>query len=139
AALELLLFPSAGGGGNPLASVAGSISAGAGGVSLGGALGGSAGGGPPRPVPPSVVPTVLFVWGPGRVVPVRVTSLRITEKLYDALLNPIHAEAAIGLRVLTPEELAYVTGPLGDLAKIAYTYSQGLRQALAIANPANAA
>src|SRR5215831_7620568 len=68
AALELLLFPSTGGGGNALTSAAGSISVGAGGVSVGGALGGAAGGGTPRPVPPSVVPTVLFVWGPGRVL-----------------------------------------------------------------------
>jgi hypothetical protein len=43
------------------------------------------------------------------------------------------------LRVLTPDELAYVTGPLADVAKIAYKYSQGLREVLAIANLANAA
>ena len=87
---------------------------------------------------PHVLPTVLFVWGPGRILPVKVTSLTITEKLYDdLLLNPIHAEAQIGLQVLTPEELNYVTGPLAEVAKGAYVYSQGLRQALAIANLAN--
>ena len=85
------------------------------------------------------VPTVLFVWGPGRIVPVRVTSLTITEKFYDALLNPTYAEATLGLRVLTPEELLYVNGPLKEIAKGAYTYSQGLRQVLALANLANAA
>src|ERR1043166_2288005 len=94
---------------------------------------------PDRTVPLMQVPTVLFVWGPGRIVPVRVTSLSITEKLYDGLLNPIHAGASIGVRVLTPDELKWVTGPLGELAKVAYDYSQGLRQALAIANLANAA
>ena len=53
------------------------------------------------------MPTVLFVWGPGRIVPVRVTNLTITEKLYDALLlNPIHAEATIEIQVLTPEEVS---------------------------------
>jgi|SRR5882762_10307522 hypothetical protein len=130
AALEMLQYPV------PAAdnALVGAVSAAA--SAVGGAAGAAA---PERTVPAMQVPTVLFVWGPGRIVPVRVTSLSITEKLYDALLNPIHAEAAIGLRVLTPEELAYVTGPLGDLAKIAYTYSQGLRQALAIANLANAA
>ncbi len=65
------------------------------------------------------------------------TGLTITERLYDALLNPTHAEAQINLRVLTPEELLYVSGPLKEIARGAYKYSQGLRQALAIANLAN--
>jgi hypothetical protein len=53
------------------------------------------------------------------------------------LLNPIHADAQIGLQVLTPEELKFVSGPLADVANVAYKYSQDLRQALAIANLAN--
>jgi hypothetical protein len=85
------------------------------------------------------LPTVLFVYGPGRILPVRVTGLNITETLYDPLLNPIHAEAQIDLKVLTPQELAATTGPLKEVAKVAYTYSQGLRQALAVANLADAA
>jgi len=111
-------------------------------VSIGGSglsLGGSAEAAVKRDIPQSQVPTVLFVWGPGRIVPVRVTNLTITEKPYDSLLNPIHAEAQIGLRVLTPEELKYVTGPLKEIAQGAYKYSQGLRQALAVANLGNAA
>ena len=48
---------------------------------------------------------MLFVWGLQRIVPVRVTDLTITEKLYDTALNPIHADAQIGLRVLTPDEI----------------------------------
>jgi len=92
-----------------------------------------------RTIPESQVPTVLFVWGPGRIVPVRVTQLSINEKLYDKLLNPIHAEAQLGLQVLTPEELQYVTGDLRDIARGAYLYSQGLRQALAVANLADSA
>ena len=75
---------------------------------------------PATAVPAAQLPTVLFVWGPGRIVPVRVTTLTITEKLYDGtLLNPIHAEAQIGLKVLTPEELKWVDGPLGTLANAA--------------------
>jgi hypothetical protein len=133
AALELLLFPvpsdKAGG-------LVGSVSAsvGAGGISIGGAGGGEA----ERAVPDSVVPTVLFVWGPGRILPVRVTSLSITERLYDALLNPTHAEANLTLRVLTPEELAWVRGPLGDVARAGYDYSLALRRGLAAANLGNA-
>lgn len=131
AALEMLLYPTASVGGGALV---GSVSAAAG--ALGAAAG--AGGGVKRNVPVGQLPTTLFVWGPGRILPVKVTSLVITEKLYDPLLlNPIHADAQIGLHVLTPEELKWVSGPLADVANIAYKYSQGLRQVLAVENLAN--
>ncbi len=134
AALEMLLHPESGSGASLLGSV--SVSIGAGGISFGG----SASAGVKRNVPAAQLPTVLFVWGPGRILPVKVTTLTITEKLYDpVLLNPTHAEAQIGLQVLTPEELNFVSGPLAEVAKVAYIYSQGLRQALAIANLANSA
>ena len=134
AALEMLLYPP---GGSSVRYLLGSVSAsaGAGGISIGGSAGAQA----KRSVPQSTVPTVLFVWGPGRILPVRVTQLQITERLYDALLlNPTHAEATITLRVLTSDELHAVKGPLKDVAKAAYVYSQGLRQALAVANLENA-
>ena len=67
------------------------------------------------------------------------TGLTITEKLYDPLLNPTHAEAQLALRVLTPEELQAVTGPLAGIARTAYDFSQKERQVLALANLANAA
>jgi len=129
AALEMLQYPT------------GAFSAGSLVRSVSSSIGGSAGAKVDRTIPESQVPTVLFVWGPGRILPVRVTNLTITEKLYDStLLNPTHAEAQIGLQVLTPEELVSVTtGQLKDIAKVAYIYSQGLRQALALANLANAA
>jgi len=134
AALEMLLHPTGGSGGGLLGSVSASI--GAGGISIGGA----ASAGVKRDVPPAQLPTVLFVWGPGRILPVKVTGLTITEKFYDpVLLNPTHADAQISLQVLTPEELKFVSGPLAEVANVAYTYSQGLRQALAIANLANSA
>ena len=144
AALELLLFPSQGGGaGGVLGAAAGaaaSISVGTGGMSVGGALGGGAAS-PPRPVPTSVVPTVLFVWGPGRVLPVRVTSLRITEKLYDGtLLVPTHADVDIGLRVLTQREInAMEKGLVKTIVQTAYDYTGKLRQGLAAANLVNSA
>jgi hypothetical protein len=133
AALEMLLYPT---GGSGAGGLLGSVSAS---VSVGGlSIGGSASAGVKRDVPTAQLPTVLFVWGPGRILPVKVTSLTITEKLYDpVLLNPIHADAQIGLQVLTPEELKFVSGPLADVANVAYKYSQDLRQALAIANLAN--
>jgi hypothetical protein len=135
AALEMLLYPTGSfASGSLLGGVSASISAG--GISIGGAATAQA----DRSVPQSTVPTVLFIWGPGRILPVRVTSLTITEKLYDALLlNPTHAEAQIGLKVLTPDEVLALTDSLKQVAKVAYEYSQGRRQALAVANLANAA
>ena len=49
-----------------------------------------------------------------------------------------HAEAQIDLTVLTQEELKYLTGPPAAIAKAAYAFSQGLRQARANDNLANA-
>jgi hypothetical protein len=125
AALEMLLFPTAPPGGGLIGSVSSALG-----------LGGSTP--PATSVPASQLPTVLFIWGPGRIAPVRVTTLTITEKIYDGtLLIPTHAEAQISLKVLTSPELQYVDGPLGTLANAAASYTAGLREALAIANLAN--
>ncbi len=129
AALEMLQYPSGSFDGGLLGTVSASISVG--GVSLSAS---GAGAGANADIPRSEVPTVLFVWGPQRIVPVRVTALTITEKLYDALLNPTHADVQITLKVLTPEELVKVESELGTVAKVAYAYSQGLRQLQALAN-----
>lgn len=131
AALEMLLHPVPQGRGGLLGSVSASVSV-TGGLSLSGGISGTK-----RTVPAMQVPTVIFVWGPGRIVPVRVTELSITEKHYDQFLNPTHAEARLGLSVLTPEELAADKDMLAEVARGAYMYSQGLRQALATANLAN--
>jgi hypothetical protein len=135
AALELLLYPTEVFGEELLGSVSVSVNISTSGIAA--SVGASAG--VKIPIPQSQLPIVLFVWGPGRIVPVRVTTLTITEKLYDDLLNPTHAEARIGLQVLTKGELDSVKGPLGGLAQVSYKYTQTLRQALAVSNLANAA
>ena len=88
----------------------------------------------PQSVPRLQVPTVLFVWGLGRIVPVRVTGLTVTERLYDRFLNPTHAEAQLTLQVLTLDDLVNVPQPMKAIAKAAYTYTQALRQGLALTN-----
>jgi hypothetical protein len=95
-------------------------------------------GGGRRTMPAAQVPAVLFVWGDGRIVPVRVTSLTITEKLFDAALNPTHADAQIELRVLTPTELKWV-GKLKDVVTAAAVYTQKKREAGAVFNLTTAA
>jgi hypothetical protein len=77
---------------------------------------------------------VLFFWGPFRILPVTVTNLNITETEYDMLLNPVRAEVAVNLTVLTPSQIAD-----DDLASGAYKYSQGVKEVMAALNLANAA
>jgi len=128
AALEMLLYPT---GGNAMSKLLGQTSA-----ALGFAQSKTK---TKRQVPSSTVPVVLFVWGPYRVVPVRVTGLTIVEKLYDSTLNPTHAEVQVSLRVLTPAELSSArdTDKLARLATVAYTYTLGVRQVGAVANVGN--
>jgi len=49
-------------------------------------------------------PTVLLVWGRKRVVPVRITSLKIDETLYNTELHPVRAEIEASLEVLGEPE-----------------------------------
>lgn len=59
---------------------------------------------------PSEAPLTLFIWGPKRVVPVRLKDFSITEDAYDANLNPIRASASLNLRVLSYTDLS-LTNP----------------------------
>ena len=45
-------------------------------------------------------PTVLLVWGRRNVVPVRITSLKIDETVYNTALNPVRAEIEAALEVM---------------------------------------
>jgi len=131
AALEMLLYPTDAARPGLVGTVTASIAS-----ALTGALTG-----PVRTVPSSLLPVTLFIWGAGRILPVRVVDLTITEQLFGAGLQPIHAEAQLTLRVLTPSELAAVSADdhvLGALAGAAYAYTLSLRQALAVANLAHA-
>jgi hypothetical protein len=51
-------------------------------------------------------PMTLFIWGPQRVLPVRLTSLSITEEAHDPLLNPIRAKVELSLTVLSYQDLS---------------------------------
>lgn len=55
-------------------------------------------------------PMTLFVWGPQRILPVRLTSLSITEEAHDPLLNPIRAKVELSLSVLSYQDLS-ITNP----------------------------
>lgn len=88
------------------------------------------------------VPIVLFFWGPGRIVPVRITSFSVEEQQYSPLLYPVRAKVSIGLRVLDENDLVNVEGETKDaaiveIAKACYTFTQAQKEALAMANLAN--
>ena len=57
-------------------------------------------------VVPPVAPFTLFVWGPKRVLPVRISDFSIVEEAYDVNLNPIRAKVSLGLRVLSYNDLS---------------------------------
>jgi hypothetical protein len=59
---------------------------------------------------PPAAPLTLFIWGPQRILPVRLTTFSITEEAYDPLLNPIRARVQLGMRVLSYNDLP-VTHP----------------------------
>jgi hypothetical protein len=84
-------------------------------------------------VSPAEAPMVLLVWGAPRVVPVRVTSVGITEQAFDQILNPIRAQVTLGLRVLTPIELQQAGPPFDTLAIVNHI----AKEVLARANIAN--
>ena len=60
-------------------------------------------------IPPEA-PLTLFIWGPQRVLPVRLESFSITEEAFDGLLNPVRAKVDLSLRVLSYYDLK-VTNP----------------------------
>ncbi len=50
-------------------------------------------------------PLTIFVWGPQRVLPVRLTGFSITEEAFDPNLNPIQAKLDLSLYVLSYNDL----------------------------------
>jgi hypothetical protein len=81
-------------------------------------------------IAPVETPLVLFVWSARRIVPVRVTSLSITEEAFDSDLNPIRATVSLGLRVLSVDDLGF--GHRGGSLYMAYLKG---REALAQSAP----
>jgi hypothetical protein len=76
-------------------------------------------------------PLAVLVWGPKRVLPVRITEFSITEEMFDPQLNPIHAQVSLGLRVLTYHDLGLLS--VGGGLFMAH---QLAKEALAVLNTA---
>lgn len=61
-------------------------------------------------VVPPAAPLTLFIYGLQKIVPVKIESLTITETAHDTSLNPIRADVALSMRVLTYNDLS-MTNP----------------------------
>ncbi len=139
AAIEMLMYPPGDSLlGGLLGSVSGSVSFSAGGLSVGGAAGADM-----EQLERRDAPIVLLFWGPGRIVPVRITSLSIEEQQFSPLLYPTRAKATVGIKVLDLDDLVAVsgdpaTGAAAELARACYKFTRGQKEVLATANLANA-
>ncbi|MDB5947705.1 MAG: hypothetical protein JWQ33_2731 [Ramlibacter sp.] len=138
AAIEMLMYPPGDSLlGGLLGSVSASVSFSAGGLSIDASAGATA-----KSLKRTDAPIVLFFWGPGRIVPVRITSLSIEEQQYSPLLYPIRARATIGIRVLDLDDLLTVTGDPAtgaarDIAAACYKFTRAQKEVLATANLLN--
>jgi len=78
---------------------------------------------------PAESPMTLFVWGPQRVLPVRVTSFSITEEAHDPLLNPIRAKVDLSLAVLSYNDL-----PLLSAGRVLFLAHHIVKEVMAATN-----
>lgn len=70
------------------------------------------------------VPVLLFVWGPGRILPVRITSFSVDETLFSPSLFPIQATVSLGLEVLTPDVFKCQANEAAKRAIAAYEFTR---------------
>jgi hypothetical protein len=121
AAIEKLLFPSQGLLGDLLNAAASLLGA-------------------EQPPQRPTVPVALLVWGPGRILPVRVTDYSIDETMFLPSLQPLMAKITISLEVLTPDVFRCESGPAIELAVAAYNFFRLQQSTLALEyNARNAA
>lgn len=69
----------------------------------------------------------VFAWSKSRVTPVRITDLEITEEAFDLQLNPIRAKVSLGMRVLSVNDVGFVS-PAGSMYMIYQTSKEALAQ-----------
>jgi hypothetical protein len=141
AAMEMLLYPPADSALGGLLNVSIDVSIGAGGISASASAGASAEAF--KKAQRKQVPVVLFFWGPGRIVPVRLTSFQVEEQAFSPLLYPIRAKVTLGLTIVNPDDLKATKDDSADqvavleIAKACYTFTRVQKEVLATANLAN--
>jgi hypothetical protein len=122
AALETLLYPSVSS--LPAGSISVSLNVGAGGLSASASVA-------TVKAERLQVPIILFFFGPGRIVPVRITTFSVDEQAYSPLLYPLRAKVSLGLKVLDPTSLTDDGSAAYKIAVGCYKYTQTQKKALA--------
>lgn len=69
----------------------------------------------------------VFAWSRSRITPVRITEMQITEEAFDPELNPIRAKVSLGMRVLSINDVGFLT-PAGGLYMIYQMTKESLAQ-----------
>lgn len=96
------------------------------------------GGGDEAPLERLSVQVVLFIYGPGRALPVRITRFSVEEQLFSTTLYPIRAKVNLELSVLQPKDFPEDEQKAGrEFALKAYDWTRKQTQVLAVANLAN--
>lgn len=90
----------------------------------------------------STVPVVLFAWGPGLIVPVRIVTYSVEEQAFSTKLFPIRAKISVSMQVLTDNAFpASGTGAqtslAAEIARAAYRYTSSQRKVLSALNAGN--
>lgn len=80
------------------------------------------------------VPITFLIFGPGLMLPVRLTSLNIEATQFTGLLYPVHAKVAVSLQVLTPNLFRCKDDVISKIAVAAYNLNELQEDTLAIAN-----
>jgi hypothetical protein len=83
----------------------------------------ASGGANERAIRPTV-PVLLFVWGPGRILPVRITTFSVEETLFSPGLFPIQATVSLGLEVLTLDDFKGSVDEAARRAIAAYQFTK---------------
>jgi len=85
---------------------------------------------------PTVAPTLL-VLGKRVILPVRITSFSVEEKMHSPMLYPIMATVSLDMEVMTPDMFRCTTSATGKIATAAYEFTRLQEDAAAVLNLAN--
>lgn len=64
----------------------------------------------------------VFVFGPKRIVPVRISELTVTEEAFDTSLNPLRAKIGLTMRVMSVDDIPFTD--VGGSLFMAYLQSK---------------